>query len=148
MRGTFAQPTEVARGLDDAASEVVLPNAIDHHARRERILFARDGFGELETAAALVETRRVAVAKNAEPAAGGNGAEILLVAANANLDILRFVGVTIGVDEGILLGDSVFQLFHLGLEAIEMRPPNRVEEALDSLSIAVIDALGVLDRGP
>ena len=36
--GSFAHHTEIARGADNSAAEVVMPDAIGHHARGERIL--------------------------------------------------------------------------------------------------------------
>lgn len=51
-RGTDA---EVARGLDERLTEEMHPDAVDHHAGGQRVGRARDGVGEVESAAALGE---------------------------------------------------------------------------------------------
>ena len=37
MGGTLAEPAEVGGGADDAAAEVVHPEAVDDHAAEERM---------------------------------------------------------------------------------------------------------------
>ena len=53
MRRPLAELAEVARRADEAAAEVVLPDAIDDDAGRQRVVRAGDGLGQLEPAAAL-----------------------------------------------------------------------------------------------
>ena len=62
------QRAEVAGGADQSPAEVVLPDPVDHHARRQRIVGAGDGPGQLEPAAPLAKrpVRR--------PARSGTGA--------------------------------------------------------------------------
>ena len=52
MRWRLAAGAEVARGPYQRRAEMMLPNAIDHHPRGERVLFARNRFGQLLSAAA------------------------------------------------------------------------------------------------
>src|SRR6266542_1336360 len=44
---------EVVRGWHNALAEVILPDAIDHHARRERICGIGDPLSQLQAAAAF-----------------------------------------------------------------------------------------------
>src|SRR2546423_1257992 len=46
MSGTAAHAAKIVRGGDDAGSEMILPDAIDHHARRQRIRRFCNPFGE------------------------------------------------------------------------------------------------------
>src|SRR5205085_11337077 len=55
VRRRLAELAEVARGADEALAEVVLPDAVDHHARRQRVVGAGDGLRQLQPAAALRE---------------------------------------------------------------------------------------------
>ena len=50
MRRPFAAEAEIARRGDDALAEMVLPEAIDHHAGRERMLRAGDPPGQFDAA--------------------------------------------------------------------------------------------------
>ena len=51
MGGAFAHLAEVVAGLDEAAAEVALPDAVDHHAGGERVLRIGDPAGQGEAAA-------------------------------------------------------------------------------------------------
>src|SRR5437899_1306618 len=46
MRRRIAHAAEIARRADDAASEMVMPDAVHHHPRAERILRRRDPLRE------------------------------------------------------------------------------------------------------
>ena len=46
MRGAGAHAAEIVRRVDDAAAEVILPDAIHHHARGERIVGIGDPLGQ------------------------------------------------------------------------------------------------------
>ena len=46
VRGQLAELAEVVGAGHDAAAEVVLPEAIDHHARRQRVVLRRDPVGQ------------------------------------------------------------------------------------------------------
>ena len=50
VRGLAAEEAEVARRIDDTGAEVMLPGAVREHARRERIIVARNPLCEGETA--------------------------------------------------------------------------------------------------
>src|SRR5688572_2701519 len=53
MRRFLAEPPKVIDRGDESASEQVMPDAIDQHARRERIRRARDVVRQFEPAAEL-----------------------------------------------------------------------------------------------
>ena len=53
MRGPLAQQAEIAGRADDAAAEMVLPDAVDDHAGRQRVVAAGDGPGQFEPSAPL-----------------------------------------------------------------------------------------------
>ena len=54
MRGPFAELAEVARRAHDAVAEMMLPDAVHHHARGERIVRVGDRFGQFQPAASVV----------------------------------------------------------------------------------------------
>src|SRR2546422_7462649 len=54
MRGTRAVGAEIARGVHQSVPEMVLPDAIDHHARGERIGGIGDPLSQRETALLLL----------------------------------------------------------------------------------------------
>jgi hypothetical protein len=55
MARRFGAQTEIARRFHQAGAEVMLPDAIYHHACRERVVSTGDGTGQFEPAAALTE---------------------------------------------------------------------------------------------
>ena len=54
MRRTRAIGAEITRGVHQSFPEVVLPHAIDHHARGERIGGIGDPLGQRQTALLLL----------------------------------------------------------------------------------------------
>src|SRR5688572_19844808 len=57
MRGWNAELPEVVWRAYEAFAEVILPDAVDHHARGERIVGAGDPARELEPSAAGLDDR-------------------------------------------------------------------------------------------
>ena len=57
MRGFFAEHAEVARVRGQPATEVLLPHAVHHHARRERILRRSEPLRERAAATCAVRQR-------------------------------------------------------------------------------------------
>ena len=49
---------KIVRRADEAFAEMMLPDAIDHHARGQRVVLVRDGIGEFEPAAAVAKRGR------------------------------------------------------------------------------------------
>src|SRR5581483_9724178 len=96
VRGRLAAGAEIVGRGDDAASEMPLPDAIDHHARGQRILLVGDPLRELEAAAALLVGRKLLAAEDREEAAGDRRAERLRLAANHDAGV-----------GGLALGDGV-----------------------------------------
>ena len=57
MAGAFSAQAEIARRLHQAGAEVMLPDAIHHHACGERVVRTGDGAGEFEPSAAALKRR-------------------------------------------------------------------------------------------
>src|SRR5438046_1813560 len=55
MRRRLGSSSEVARSADESRAEVMQPDAVYEHARRQWILFAGDGLGKPEPSAPLGE---------------------------------------------------------------------------------------------
>ena len=76
MRWFVSLRAEIARGCDDAAAEVMLPEPIDRHAGRQRMVVIGDPLGQAgrESVADddLVEGRRPRDAAEGEAAAGAD----------------------------------------------------------------------------
>src|SRR5688572_212522 len=90
MRGRVAGSTEVVGRSYDASAEVVLPYPIHHHARKERMTCAGDPLGDLSASASAA--RNVVIAfDQLEETARDFLAEILMIAAKVNLDVVRLV---------------------------------------------------------
>src|SRR5579875_4050267 len=53
MCGRLAELAEIARGTDDAFAEMMLPDAIDHDACRQRMVRPRQPAGQIEPTAAV-----------------------------------------------------------------------------------------------
>src|SRR5262245_57242597 len=89
MRRSFAHRAEVTRRADQALAEMMLPDAVDDHAGRERVVFVRDRIGQFEPSAALRKRRGVIWAQYGEKPSRGVFADILRAAANMHLHVLR-----------------------------------------------------------
>src|SRR5262245_51867495 len=55
MARTIPRGAEITGRLHDAFPEMVLPDSIDGHARGQRVVGARDPFGQLATAISRIE---------------------------------------------------------------------------------------------
>src|SRR5256885_16405787 len=55
MTWGFGSQTEIARRPHQASAEVMLPNAIYHHARGQWVLGVRNGAGKFKAAIAVLE---------------------------------------------------------------------------------------------
>ena len=92
MRRRIAAEAEVAGRADDPLPEVVHPDAVHEHPRRQRIVLRRDGSGELEPAAAVREGLAIRI-EHLEELARYIGAGPVRVAAQEELRIVRALGV-------------------------------------------------------
>ena len=64
MRGRGRADAEIARSGYQRAVEMVHPDAVDHHARGQRIILAGDGLGQLQAAAALFKGLPLSIGKH------------------------------------------------------------------------------------
>jgi hypothetical protein len=69
---------------------MLLPDPVDHHARRQRIPRIGDRLGQFQPAAALLEGLRRAVAQNREEMMRNHFTQILLGPSDAHPLDLRF----------------------------------------------------------
>src|SRR6266567_5126415 len=96
MGRALAADTEVARRVDDARAEMPFPNAIDDHARGNRLL--HDRIGEIEPSAALRKRYRGAVAQNRQEVPRHFVSKIVGAAALADFQVDRVFNVSDAVD--------------------------------------------------
>ena len=75
MRGPAARLSVLARRIDDAGSEMMHPDAVDHDSCGQGILGIGDGFRELQPSAALRKGLRLALAQDGDEACSGEPAE-------------------------------------------------------------------------
>src|SRR5688500_3094525 len=100
MRGPLAVDAEIARRVDDAGTEVAFPDAIDDHARGDRV--RRDRVGEPEPSAALLEQRRSRGVERAQEMRRHFVTEPVRIAAQVDAHDRRLFGVADAVDVGVL----------------------------------------------
>ena len=81
MRRPFAEQTEVARRADQASSEMMLPDAVDHDACGQRIGGIGDRSGQLQPTASVAERLRFGRAEDREEPARDFVSQFLVVAA-------------------------------------------------------------------
>src|SRR5437667_10373970 len=91
MRGALAVLAEIARSAHDPRTEVMLPDAVHHRARGQRVIRARDPFCEAQAPAARRELPvaigfehcRLEGPRNSARETGPNGlAALIIVPAN------------------------------------------------------------------
>jgi hypothetical protein len=76
MARRFGAQAEVARGFHQSGAEMVLPHAIDHHPRGQRIGRTGDGAGEFEAAGAVLERPAGRAGQHLEELARHLGAQV------------------------------------------------------------------------
>ena len=75
-RGAAADAEVVGRG-DEAAAEVMLPDPIDHHPRREGVIGARQPLGKLEPAAPRDSSRERCLPEHGDESSRHRVAEVV-----------------------------------------------------------------------
>ena len=81
MRGQIAARSEIAGAVYNAASKMPLPDAIDDHARSERIVPIGDRVGQIQTPAAMREWP-LGVIQRGEEMRRSFGSRIVRISAN------------------------------------------------------------------
>ena len=112
VSGWGAQPAEVAGGPDDALTEVVLPDAIDHDPRRQGM--PGYGLGQLQATASLVKRLGLAVAQHRQESARGGIAQVVGIAPDVDAGITGTGRVGHPVDIGVGRRAAALQLLQLG----------------------------------
>src|SRR5437667_8061479 len=103
MAGTVGHQAEIAGSAHNAGAEMMLPDAVDHHAGRERVAWIRDRLRQFQAAAAFVEWNRGAVAQDTQKAPRNGIAEIVRISAKRLLQVRRVVDIRDNVQERIAL---------------------------------------------
>src|ERR1041385_3646284 len=93
----LAHLAEVAGSAHNAIAEMLLPDAVDHHARGKRVFGAGDGFGQFQPAASFLEGRWLAGGKDRQKPARRLVTQIIGTAANMDADVVRLIGVPDGM---------------------------------------------------
>lgn len=112
MRRRLAARAEVVRRRDEAAAEVVLPKAIHHHARGERVRGIGNPVREFEPAARRAIFRQWLAAENLREVTRDFLAEALRVAAHMET---RVGGLALGDGVGEFVGEGFARLLVLRL---------------------------------
>ena len=89
MRGGRAELAVIVGRADDPFAEVMLPDAVDHHARDQRMLWAGEPLRELAPPAAGLDRRLGRPRDDLRKAAGDDVAEAIISTANVDRDILH-----------------------------------------------------------
>src|SRR5260370_37754295 len=71
IAGSGAAHAEVIECRDQAASEMTLPDPVDDHSRRERIIFAGDPLRQLQTSASLRAAWELAASQRLQESSRG-----------------------------------------------------------------------------
>src|SRR5436190_21805611 len=109
MRGKLAHSAEVAGGIDEAATEVILPNAVDDGPPGERVFLVGNPLGEGGTAVSFFVIRRKCEARvhatdNRNCARSDEPIRPLDVAAKENVYLPRLAASCSGANERAVAG--------------------------------------------
>src|ERR1700689_597744 len=103
---------------------MLLPDAIDDYAGRQRIGRAGDGFGEFETLLATVETLRFAGRQDCKKMRRSKVAGVVLVTANPDMCLLGLLLVGNGLQHRIGWRKRVLQYGQLLSKPSEVSEPD------------------------
>src|SRR5438067_2094209 len=84
-----AESAEVARRANDPLAEVVLPDAVDHDARRQRIIGRADPAGQFQPAAARGDRWLPVASQCTGEVPGDARAELLVAAPDVDMNVPR-----------------------------------------------------------
>src|SRR5262245_33191992 len=99
----LSQLTEVASARYESGAKVMLPDPIDHHPRRQRVLWIGNRFSQLQSPATFRKWNRISFTNGREKRPPCLVPLRFLVASNINLYIRRLGHVFDGPEERILL---------------------------------------------
>ena len=164
MRRFAAGHAEVVHAADKALSEQVLPDAIDHHARRQWVPRVAEPLRQFESAALLrIDLRRIGDAHRREKPARNSRSEFLRLAANADLRVADHLALAhsqrdrpsfrrIGQREQIILASlhllvrGLAILFAVGVRSVSLLEPQFLQflACLGQGFLRVLDLRGQL----
>src|SRR5688572_27838970 len=93
MARRFCLGPEVIRGGDNPLAEVMLPDALDPHARGQRVPFINNGVSQLETTAAVGKLSGRRTGKRLEELPRRNWAAVLRLPSNEHGGVARIRGI-------------------------------------------------------
>ena len=94
MRRRIAGDSKVINAEDQPLTEQVLPNPIDHHARRQRVLFAGQPLSQFQSAALIrIHGRRIRDRDRAEEPPCHDRAKLLGFATHTNFGVADGLGI-------------------------------------------------------
>ena len=146
MRWTVAGGSEVVERADDAGAEVVLPHAIDHDARRERMLRLDQPTGEREASARRFragprrrhDERRLAVGEHGRHTGADEPGRLQVIAAPIDVRRARRAAIPQGADARDRLPGRFERLDLLSdRRRLRLEDVERVDLALDALAVAL-----------
>ena len=146
MARPISHQAEIDCGAHNAGAEVMLPDAIHHHAGSQRILRICYRFRQFQPSASVAESNRLALAQNAEKVPRYRIAEVVGISAQSLLQIRGIVHIRDDVQEGISLRQRLLSGFQLGAHAVDAGLCLAGQEAVDVLIVVVEDSGIILQR--
>ena len=145
VAGAVAGLPEVARRADDPLAEMMLPQPVHDHSRRERIVGCGDGFGQFPSAAAIGERRRISAGQHLQEPPRRFVAKVLRVPADVDAQVLRLRDVLDGTQVGVRLRDRLVEARDFLLLRGDKRSPALGEEAFELLALVIENPVHVRD---
>src|SRR5438270_11159401 len=81
---------EVTWSVDNASAKMMLPNPVDHHPGRQRVVGSSDGLGQFQPPTTFLKRGLLTGAKNCQELPRRFFAQSFRVTANINVQVLRF----------------------------------------------------------
>src|SRR6185437_1101107 len=125
---------------------MMLPYAIHHYPRGKRIGGINDRVGEIETAAAMGEARRLALTQDGYEMGRRELARVVFIAANPEVLFRELRLVFDDLQEGILFGKGLLIGGEFGVESFETLLPLSRQEAIDFAVAVVEDSLFITEQ--
>src|SRR3954451_10202395 len=100
------------------------PDTINHYSSSKRILRGSNSFGQFHSTAALAEGLRLAFAEHGKEMARNFFAWIRDVAADCNLNVVRFISIRHYMPERIRWRNRTLECFGVSAKSIQVSLPS------------------------
>ena len=140
MRRPLAKLAEVAGSGHEPPAEMLLPDAVDHHSRREGVFGRRDGLGQRQPPAAVAEFLPRLFAEHLQESRRRHLAQVLGIAPDCYAYLFDFFFLAIAVDERVSRRNRFLERLQFRFESREMRKPGAAQKPLDVLGTVVEQA--------